>query len=129
MRPTLPALALVLLAAAAAEAGPERDLDTVVDRLVHTLMTTGAGDCKDVRHCSSGPAVPLAAKRDAASLSPNGSWPDCNYSDTTRTGGWSPHIHLNRMVNLAAVVRMTNSSDPVLIDPTARAIAFWLRRE
>jgi chondroitin AC lyase len=96
------------------------------ERLLSSLLESGAGDCRDVRHCTSGHrAAPVAARRDAAAMAAAGSWPDVNYTDRIRTGSWSPHLHLERMVNLAAVVRAAN--DSALIEPTLRAIGFWLK--
>lgn len=120
-----------------ASASGGSDLDTVTARLIRQMVSAGAGDCKDAQHCASSlPAAPAAARRDAAALTVAGSWPDVNYSDTTRTGGWSPHLHLDRMVNLAAVVRAANGSSAVeaveaaaLIGPTTQAIKFWLQTD
>jgi hypothetical protein len=58
-------------------------------------------------------------------MSPNGSWPDVNYTDRTRTGAWSPEIHVRRQLPMViAVARKTNQS--VLINATHKALGFWL---
>ena len=72
-------------------------------------------------------AAPAEAQRDAAALLADGSWADVRYNDTSRTGSWSPHVHLQRMQNMAAAVRATNDSSLALA--TNRAIEFWLRRD
>ena len=89
------------------------DVLVVTDRLLERLLSA---------------APPAAeARKDAATLREDGSWPDIRYNDTTRTGSWSPHVHLQRMQNMAAVVRATNDSNMALA--TNRAIEFWLRRD
>jgi hypothetical protein len=116
MRPRLllrlPAAVLLALPTAQAD-GANGDVSAVAERLLQALL---------------GQAVaPAVAQKDAAALRPDGSWADVNYNDTTRTGGWSPHLHLQRMQNLAAATRATNDSS--LIAPTRRAIDFWLQRD
>ena len=77
----------------------DTDLNTVHGRLIHQLLTSAAGDCRDLRHCTmDGPPDPVAARRDAKAMNADGAWLDVNYSDKTRTGAWSPHIHLDRLV-------------------------------
>ena len=72
------------------------DLDTVRDRLKNQILVVGAGNCPDLRHCEHGPPDLVAAHRDAEALTSYGAWLDVNYSDKTRTGSWSPHMHLDR---------------------------------
>ena len=95
---------------------PPDDLQTVRQRLLRSLLAS---------------AAPAAARHDAATLSPDGSWPDVNYSDTTRTGGWSPHLHLDRTINMAACVRAANGSGPAaaLVPRTRSAIDYWLKTD
>jgi chondroitin AC lyase len=89
------------------------DVAVVADRLLERLLSAAA------------PAAEV--RQDAATLREDGSWPDVRYNDTTRTGSWSPHVHLQRMENMAAAVRATNDSSLALA--TKRAIEFWLRRD
>lgn len=94
--------------------GAGDDLRTVKARLIASALGSEVGDCCDVTHCTStGPADRAAAVRDANALTAAGSWPDVNYTDTTRTGSWSPHVHLDRMVNMAATVRITNDTGEI----------------
>ena len=89
------------------------DVVVVADRLLDRLLSEAA------------PAT--EAREDAATLRDDGSWPDVRYNDTTRTGSWSPHVHLERMQNMAAAVRTTNDTSLALA--TNRAIEFWLRSD
>ena len=89
------------------------DMAVVADRLLERLLSAAA------------PAA--EARQDAATLREDGSWSDVRYNDTTRTGSWSPHVHLERMQTMAAAVRTTNDSSLALA--TNRAIEFWLRRD
>ena len=107
------------------------DVETVGQRLVEWVANSAAGDCSSLASCNATSHASLAAAlRDAAALNPDGSWPDVNYSDRTRTGEWSPHLHLDRIVNMAAVValaanNMSNTST-TLVPPTLRAVDHWL---
>ena len=39
----------------------DTDLNTVHERLIHQLLTSAAGDCRDLRHCTmDGPPDPVA---------------------------------------------------------------------
>lgn len=114
----------------ASTGGSDNSLLLVRSRLMGSLLSSGAGDCQDVRHCTADAApASAAARRDAAALTRAGSWPDVDYGDRTRTGGWAPHVHLDRMVNMAAVVRAANGSSSSLVEPTRRAIQFWLKTD
>lgn len=93
--------------------GTTNDVVVIADRLVDRLLSAAA-PAADARH-------------DASTLREDGSWPDVRYNDTARTGSWSPHVHLQRMENMAAAVRATNDSSLALA--TNRAIEFWLRRD
>jgi chondroitin AC lyase len=89
------------------------DVAVVAERLLDRLLSEAA------------PAA--EARKDAATLREDGSWPDVRYNDTTSTGSWSPHVHLERMQTMAAAVRTTNDSKLVLA--TNHAIEFWLRSD
>ena len=88
------------------------DVTVVADRLLERLLVA---------------AAPAKAHGDAATLLADGSWADVRYNDTSRTGSWSPHVHLQRMQNMAAVVRATNDSSLALA--TNHAVEFWLHRD
>ena len=69
----------------------DRDLDLVRSRLLSGILSGSKDD--------SGASVdPSDAEAYAKSLAPDGSWPDVNYTDRTRTGAWSPEIHVRRQV-------------------------------
>jgi chondroitin AC lyase len=68
-----------------------------------------------------------SARATAATLATDGSWPDINYSDTTRTGGWQPGIHLVRLQAMVGALRAYNDSS--LAQPSHAAVKYWLERD
>lgn len=93
------------------------DVDIVKSRLLAAVLSGSDGD--------SGASIrPSDAAEYAASLRPDGSWPDVNYTDRTRTGAWSPEKHLRRQLTMAIVSRQNN--DTKLIAAVHLALAFWL---
>lgn len=86
------------------------DFDTVAQRLLDVDLSACPADAK-------------LADSYASTLSADGSWPDVNYTDRTRTGGWSPHVHLDRLMKIAATIRAAENS--TLINAAHAAISFW----
>jgi hypothetical protein len=105
----------------------------IQQRLISSISATAAGGCASAAKCRRGPPDLRAAAQDAAALNASGAWTDVNYTDTTRTGSWSPHIHLDRTVNMAAVILQQNSSgtapNATLVGSTAVALNFYLQAD
>ena len=96
------------------------DIELVRQRLLSSILSnTGSAD--------SGASLSASdATSFAKSLQPDGSWPDVNYTDRTRTGAWSPEKHLKRQLTMAIVARKTN--DTTLVNAVHRALDFFLAR-
>ena len=61
----------------------------------------------------------------------DGSWPDVNYADQTRSG-WKTYAHLARLFDLACVFRQPGSAqthDPKLRAAVLWGLDFWLRND
>ncbi len=62
-----------------------------------------------------------------AILSPDGSWPDIDYTDPFPPGGWAPDRHLQRTLDLARAWRASGGKR--FHEPALRALDWWLERD
>lgn len=73
-----------------------------------------------------------AAAQFAASLLPNGTWPDIDYADKTR-GAWKTDAHLSRVESMAQALAASSTSggekNAVLLNATVSALGLWLEKD
>ncbi len=64
------------------------------------------------------------ARKTAAQLTAEGTWPDIDYQARQRSG-WTLPVHLNRVRTLAAAARVNH--DPALLAAAHRSLGFWIK--
>jgi chondroitin AC lyase len=99
-------------------ASAEGDLAVVRDRFVHSVLPVGDAAVEQVNALS---------RKDAAALGADGSWPDINYADQSRSI-WAASSHLDRMLVMAKAARLARNGghpDPALEAKVLLALKWW----
>lgn len=97
------------------QAGP--DLEIIRKRIIEDLMEPAINE-KDI-------------ERFVATIKPDGSWPDINYIDTSRTG-FQHSQHLAHMFDLSRAYKKPGSKffhDPVVKRTVSSALDYWIEHD
>ncbi|MBL8992636.1 MAG: hypothetical protein JNM63_04800, partial [Spirochaetia bacterium] len=100
----------------------KKDLRVIRDRLRETLVP-------DMFLTNEEPSD--SAKKALGSIKEDGSWPDVEYADRSRTA-WLPMAHIDRLMVLTsawAQLPANAGAKPVYKSAVDRALAFWVKRD